>query len=243
MSDYDEARRMVRGHSALLARLSSPDHADRKSAEAALKHLEDSDPLYHVFALALISTAQEGIENPLRVRQIAARLLRRNLVEQVRGTGQRGRSSKTRMSTEVKEKLVNILLSSLSESEAEIRNSNAYVVAAIIKQDWRATWEKVLPVLTTMMNKTDNDEVLSSLKVVAAVFSGTFYDEEFIKRSYSLLPSIAQVIFSVQTTDNCQVHAIKSLPLYIKLMTRVGGSVFDDDVRLNFRCCKLNDMI
>ena len=223
----------------MLAKLISPDNADRKSAEAALKQFEDGDPSHYLLELALISTAQEDLENPATVRQLAANLLRQYVEEH---GGEQGRSGESMVNTEVKKKLVEILLPSLNVGDAEIRDSNAHIVATVIKQNWQSMWEKVLPVLRKMMNTTDNDKVLSSLKVVSGIFDGTFYDEVFLKCSYSLLPSVAQLIFSPQTSDNSRVHARNFLPPYIKLMTRFGGSTFVDEVRSNFKRCELSDL-
>ena len=230
MPDHTSARKNVGEHSGLLARLTSADNAGSTITEVPLKHFDD--PSYYLIEFALISTARGSVENSVTARQIAANLLRQYVDEQ--GGEQPGGSGE--ISTEVKKKLVEILLLSLGGSDAEIRDSNAHVIAAIVKQDWTSTWKQVMPVLMTMTNKTDDiNAVLGSFKVIAAIFDGTFYNKEFLQCCYSLLPSIAQLVLSPQATDSCRIHAMNSLPHYIDLMARAGGSTFDGEVRLHFK--------
>ena len=239
MSDYTAARQQVEGYSALLARLTLANNANRNDAEATFNQFELNNPS-HALTLTLISTAQEGKEIPVPVRQLAAVLLGKYVKEQGDWSStdeQQNISDKSKfgISAEAKQELVRLLLTSLSGCDTKIRDLNAHVVAAIVKQEWRTMWEPVLTVLMTMMNTRDNDEVLSSLKVVAAVLDGTLYDKEFLRCSSSLPLTIGQLIHSPQTTDNCRVHAIKCLAPYIRLVTRGGCSTSDSNVSRNFK--------
>ena len=192
-------------------------------------------------SLASISTA---LGEEVSVRQLASKLLRK-AVQNSQFDQQPGRSYMLRMSIETKQELVAILLRSLERSDAKIRDSNAHVVAAIIKQDWRTMWEQTFTDLTTKMNTNDSNTILGSLKVVAAVFDGSLYVKGFLKRyiytkeflqcSSSFLLTIGQLIHSLQTTDNCRVHAIGCLSSYIKQLVHVGDLIFVGEVRFSFK--------
>ena len=177
MSNYTAVHQLVESYSALLARLTSADNSVRNDAEATLKQLEVTN-LSHSLTLELISTAQEGKENPVPIRQLAAILLRKYAKEQGTGTslGEQPYTSdepEVSMSAEAKPEL----LLSLSGSDAKTRETNAYVVAALIKQKWRTMLERVFDDIITMMKSTtENDAILSNLKIVAAVFERSVYD-------------------------------------------------------------------